>query len=247
MRITVVVVVVVVALAACASKPTVEWGDETAVEARADPTTTAATKPKTASEYAAQFPTDGSCEAEARRIDDKNRELALKLLAVCIERGDFKRLSALLEAPWTSQLKNLPDSKTWCARIVAARAGDVDGDVKACARAGLGVRTLDQVFGEPDKVKGAVVIFRARVDPEHSGKDLRLIETAVEDGEVETQPTGRRIATAARGANKLPGRDTIILARASKMAEDKAAEDGEPMVVVDVIDAFAAAERPTFN
>lgn len=221
------------------------WGDETPVES----TSTGkkeAPKPKTAAEYAAGFPTDGECETEAKRIDGKNRELALKLLGVCIARGDFKRLSALTEAPWTSALRTMPEGNTWCARVVAARAGDIEGDVKACAKSGLAVRTLEQLFSEPDKAKGTIVIFRARTDPEHTGKDVKLIETSVEDGDVETQPTGRKVS-ATLGSHRMPGRDAIVLGRASKMAEDPTADDGEPMAVIEVLGSFAAAELPTFN
>jgi hypothetical protein len=240
-----IVVVAAFCVASCATEPTVRWGDETPVETVKSDKTEAA-KPKTAAEYAARFPTDGECEAEARRIDAKNRDLALKLLAVCIDRGDFKRLNALVDAPWTNTLKSLPDANVWCARVVAARAGDVENDVKACAKAGLAVRTLEQLFAEPDKAKGTIVIFRARIDVEHTGKGVKLVETSVEDGEVETQPTGRRIS-ATLGTNKLPGRDAILLGRASKMAEDASADDGEPMAVVDVLGSYAAADRPTFN
>ena len=244
--------VVVVALSSllfgsCATEPVVRWGDETPVET---PKTAAVAdepaRPKTATEYAARFPTDGACEAEARRIDVTNRELALRLLGACIERGDFKRIAALLDAPWTPSLRAMKEAPVWCARVIAARAGDIESDVKACASSGLGVRTLEQLFGEPDKVKGTVVIFRARVDPEHTGKDVRLMETAIEDGEVETAPTGRRV-DALIGGHRLPVRDAVLLGRASRMAEDKDAEDGEFMAVIEILGSFPAAALPTFN
>ncbi len=239
------VVVAALLLPACASEPTVRWGEETPVE-KAQIQKLEAPKPKTATEYAAGFPTDGACEAEARRINAQNRERALKLLGACIARGDFKKISALVDAPWTPDLHNLPEALTWCARIVAARAGDVEGDVKSCAKIGIDVHTLEQISAEPDKVAGRLVIFRGRLDPEHKGRDIRLIETTVEGADVDAATTGRRVS-AAFASIPIPSGDAVILGRASKMAEDVASEDGDPMAVVDVLGSFVTAERPTFN
>ena len=131
----------------CASEQ-VRWGDETPDvrddAAPAAPSHAEEDKKLTAADYAARFPTDGGCEAEARRIDGKKRELALKLLGACIDRGDFKRIGALVDAPWTPEMRNNPEARLWCARIVAARAGDVEADVKACNAIGLGTQTLER-------------------------------------------------------------------------------------------------------
>lgn len=249
-----VVVTFVAAVASSCASEQVRWGDET--QSTSPPTTVSAApaataeeheKPKTAAEYAARFPTDGACEAEARRIDQKNRDLALKLLKACIDRGDFKRLNALTDAPWTPQLKDIADSKLWCARVVAARAGDVEADVRACAGAGLGVKTLEEIFTDPNKAKGSFVIFRGRVDPDTKPKkDTPLIETVLDEGEVETTATGRHVR-ATFGTNSIPARDAILLVKASKMAEDAGSEDGDPVAVVEVLGSFPAADKPTFN
>jgi hypothetical protein len=249
MRSVVACFVVVVANAGCASADTVRWGEETAT-ANTDASATAAAgeaRATTASEYAAKFPTDGSCEAEVRRLDARSRELALKLLGACVERGDFKHLSALVDAPWTSSLAGSPQAATWCARVVAARAGDVDADVKACDRAGFKVKTLEDIFTEPDRARGTLIIFRGRLDPEAKAKrDTRLIETLLEEGEVETTATGRRVG-ASFGVHNLPARDAILLARAQKLAEDPGAEDGEPIALVEILGSFPAALRPTYD
>ncbi len=184
-----------------------------------------------------------------RRLDERNRDLALKLLNACIERGDFKRLAALVDAPWTKALRTLPAANSWCARVVAARAGDVEADVKACAAAGLAVKTLEQVFTDPGQAKGSIVIFRGRIDPNGKKRGATpLIETILEEGEVETSATGRRVL-ATFGTHKLPARDAILLARASKMAESADSEDGdgEPVAIVDIQGSFAAATAPTYN
>lgn len=250
MRVSVVVVVAASALCACASEQ-VRWGDETAAVSTTAPAAPdeTAEKPKTAAEYAAKFPTDSSCEAEVRRLDEKNRDLALKLLNACIDRGDFKRLAALVDAPWTPALRTLPAAVGWCARVVAARAGDVDADVKACAGAGVAIKTLEQVLTDPNHAKGSVVVFRGRLDPERtSKKTTALIETVVEEGEVDTTATGRRVL-ARFGAHKLPARDAIVVGKVTRLADagDDEDSEGEPVAVVDVQGSFAAAAAPTYN
>jgi len=237
-------VAAVVVPGGCASEQ-VRWGEETVVDTDASAAAEEKKEPMTAAAYAAKFPTDGACDVEARRIDAVERNLALKLLGTCIGRGDFKRLTALTEAPWTSALKSEPQAANWCARIVAARAGDVDADVKACAKAGISVKTLEQVFGETAKVKGATVIFRARPDPQFPSNAARLVETILEDGEVEAGPTGRRIIAAFGGQRGLRG-DSVVLARTQRTEEDAAADEGGIVAVVEVIAAFPAAQLPTF-
>ena len=56
---------------ACASDRQVKWGEETPTEQPAAIKEASSDPPMTASEYAARFPTDGDCEAEARRIHAK--------------------------------------------------------------------------------------------------------------------------------------------------------------------------------
>lgn len=239
---------VLIAAGGCATE-TVRWGEETVVDTPAGAAATAEEtekkEPMTAAAYAAKFPTDGACETEARRIDTKKRDLALKLLGTCIDRGDFKRLTALTEGPWTPALKKEPEAARWCARIVAARAGDVDADVKACARVGLSVKTLEQIYGETAKVKGAMAIFRARPDPEFPRNDSRLVETALEDGEVDPGTTGRRVIASFMGKRGLKG-DSVVLARVLRVEEDAATEEGELVAVVEVIAAYPSAQIPTF-
>ncbi len=227
---------------ACASEQ-VRWGDETETLREVTTTTTEA-KPLSAKEYAARFPTDSDCEGEVRRLALRSVERARQLLAVCVERGDFKRIGVLLDGPLSASLAKDAAAPGLCARIVAARAGDVDTDVTACNRAGIPVVTLEALFNEPDKAAGRLLITRLRVDPDHRSKvETRLIEMALVD--VDTNPTGRRIA-ARPGPHAFPDGDVIVLARGVKVADDKLVDDGESVAVVDVLAVHPAAVRPTF-
>jgi len=231
----------------CATERKVQWGEETAAESTGTVASASSTAtPLSAADYAARFPTDGECESEARRIVAKSPDLAVKLIKACVARGDFKRITAISDAPWSGQWATDKDAADICARIAAARGGDVENDVKACAGAGIAVATLDDLFRQPEKAKGKRVIFRGRVDPDVKDKDrVRLIETILESGELETQPTGRRVA-ANFGSKKRPGTDAVILGKATKIADDTVANDGEFVAVVDVDAVYLPAASPTF-
>jgi hypothetical protein len=233
--------------AACASDRQVQWGEETPTEQPVVVKEASSDGPLTAAEYAARFPTDGDCEAEARRIHDKKPELAVRLIKACVERGDFRRLSAIVDAPWTALLAGDRDAATVAARVVAARAGEVENDVKALQKVGFAVATLDDVFTEPDKAKGRRVIFRGRADADVKEKGReRLVETALEQGEIDPQPTGRRVSATLGAGLKIPTRDGVLLAKVGKVGDDTAAADGENAAFVEIEGAFKAATAPTF-
>jgi hypothetical protein len=231
----------------CATERPVTWGEETAAEASnvvATPRTSAA--PVTAEDYAARFTTDGECDSEARRIGIRAPELAIKLVRACVARGDFKRMAAIADAPWSALWAREKDAAEICARVVAARAGDVENDVKSCASVGIPVATLDDLFAQPDKARGRLTIFRGRIDPDLKDKSrVRLVETALESGVLETVPTGRRVA-AIFGTNRRPATDAILLVTAISVSDDKVADDGEFVATVDVQSTFVPAAAPTF-
>jgi hypothetical protein len=234
--------------AACASDRQVQWGEETPTE---QPVVikeaSSGDGPLTAAEYAARFPTDGDCEAEARRIHEKKPELAVRLIKACVERGDFRRLSAIVDAPWTALLAADKDAAAVAARVVAARAGDIESDVKACQKLGFGVATLDDAFNEPEKAKGRRIIFRGRADADLKEKGReRLVETALEQGELDPQPTGRRVSATFGAGLKVPARDGVLLAKVARIADDTAAADGENVAVVEVEGVYKPASAPTF-
>lgn len=231
----------------CATKRSVQWGDETPTEQTAAAETTSSEAPVTAEAYAERFPTDDDCEAEARKIHERRPALAIRLLKACIERGDFKRLSALTDAPWTTTLAGDRDAAVVAARVAAARGGDLETDVKACAKVGFPVATLDEIFDAPEKAKGRRVIFRGRLDPDHKEKGReRLIETALEPGELDTQPSGRRVSATFAGGLKPTFRDSVFLGNAQKVVDDAVVADGESVAVVEVTGVYTPASASTF-
>jgi hypothetical protein len=245
--------VAVVALGAACASEQVRWDDaaETvattataaSTEAAAKPV---ATKPISAREYAARFPSDVDCAAEVQRLGKRNVDLALQLLRACVERGDFRRLGAVVDGDWVPALVRRPEAPALCARVVAARSGDVDADVMACQRAGYAVATLEQLSADPEKAAGRFVIARVRRDDEHkSKKETRLVEVRLDEREPASLPTGRRLA-ATFGPTELPPGEAVLLGRVVKVTDDALVGDGELLTVVDVIASAPVAERPTF-
>jgi len=236
-------------LASACATDRVEWGDETPADRDVivkDASQTQA--PVTAADYAAKFPTDSACESEARRISTKSPDLAVRLIKACVARGDFRRLAAIVDAPWSSTWKGDKEAADVCARVVAARAGDVEADVKACADMGIPVLTLQDMFDAGEKAKGKVCVVRARADADvkEKGDRVRLIETAIESGELETQPTGRRMS-AKFGTKRVPPSDAIFVLQGVKVADDTVVNDGEFVLVADVTTMLPAAKSPTFE
>ncbi|MBM4281792.1 MAG: hypothetical protein FJ137_13865 [Deltaproteobacteria bacterium] len=237
----------------CATEQ-VRWDDATetvqrtpdAVEQAATATAAAADKPLSARDYAARFPSDIDCETEVRRISRRNGELALQLLRACVERGAFRRLTALVDGPWVTMLVARPEAPGLCARVVAARSGDVENDVELCQRAGFPVATLAQVTADPENATGKLVIVRARPDEDHKlKKEVRLLETQHDEREPAPLPTGRRVSLpmAPAPANN---NEIIVLGRVLKVTEDMVVEDGEVVTVVDAIFTAPVAAQSTY-
>ncbi len=204
------------------------------------PTTTVTTtkereKPLSAREYAARFPDDAACDAEVRRLGSRRVQLAAQLLQACVERGDFRRLSTILAGDWVPTLLKRPDAASLCARVIAARAGDVDDDVESCQRAGYPVYTLEQISASAEKSVGKFVIVRARRDVEGSSKKFtHLLETVPDLRDVNGAPTGRELSVLP-GPQTIPELESVVLARVVKVSGDDFGEEGNLNVVVDVV------------
>lgn len=226
----------------CASEQqAVRWGDETSTMASETVAEASSSATMSAEDYAKRFPTDDGCEAEARRLaTGKTAALAQKLIVACIDRGDFRRLEGLTKAPWTAALRGGAAGAALCAKVVAARAGDVDGDVRACTAAGFAVLSLEQAL--LDRKKGSSVIVRTRDDSGRTTGTLRTEEVAYVEGELESQPTTRRLLLTLTGVPLRRDGDSIVLGQVLSIGDD---EDGEPVVRLKVQHVYRAATSPT--
>ncbi len=233
----------------CASDRQLLWGEETTTTSRSSAAAPIVAARLDARSYAERFPSDGACEAEARRIAANTPSLAIELVTACIERGAFRAINGLTRAPWTTALATSTAGPALCARVVAARAGDVEADVKACKVAGFKVNTLHEVMSGTVPAKGSLVIARVRADDEAASKNASnkragatLLETVPKQGEVESEPTGRRVIAQLAGHTS-PRTDTIVLLLATRRSENG---EGETVVYGDIVEFYATALIATF-
>src|SRR5512138_310714 len=114
--------------------------------------------------YAARFPSAVECEAAARRLLRSSPDRAWAVLRACVERGKFTALKRLLDGAWDKDLRERNDAALVLGRVVAARGGDILGDLAAFRQARIPIFGLEPAMNTPDLYKGRVLLFRARIE-----------------------------------------------------------------------------------
>ncbi|HEY6104906.1 MAG TPA: hypothetical protein VIV59_02920 [Anaeromyxobacteraceae bacterium] len=114
--------------------------------------------------YAARFPAPDACEAAARRLLRSSPDRAWAVLRACVERGKFTALRRLLDGAWDKELQARNDAALLLGRVVAARGGDVLGDLASFRKARVPIFGLEPAMTTPDVYRGRVLLFRARIE-----------------------------------------------------------------------------------
>ena len=115
--------------------------------------------------FAAAQATPAECEHSARLQQKTSRDEAWSALRACVERarwphGAFTALQTLIGGAWDEDLKARPDAPALVARVIAARGGDVDGDLPLAQRSRVPVFSLRAALGQPELYKGRYVLLR---------------------------------------------------------------------------------------
>jgi hypothetical protein len=132
--------------------------------------------------YANKFPRPENCEAAARATLPVSRDKAWEVLTGCVEKGTFTILRRVLDGTWDKELQAKPDSALVLAKIIAARGGDVTGDLNFLRQRKIPIFGIGAAAGTPNLYQGRLVMVRARVDEvkTDAGKTtVRLAEFAV--------------------------------------------------------------------
>jgi hypothetical protein len=132
--------------------------------------------------YAAQLQRGAPCEAAARALQPRSREKAWATLRACVGRGGFTELSRVVDGAWDEELRTRSDAGVLIAAVVAARGGDVTGDLGALRQRRIPLFALGPSISHPDLYKGRLVLVRARVDDVRSEKGrttVQLMEFAI--------------------------------------------------------------------
>lgn len=131
---------------------------------------------------AAGFAQPGLCEEEARRLAAANRDQGWALLRECVNRGltSLKRLAG--DGFWIEDLLARKDASVVLTKVIAARGGDIDGDLAVLHQRRISLFSLAMAMEQPKLYAGRLVVTRLRVDgmkDEAGPLALLVAETAV--------------------------------------------------------------------
>jgi hypothetical protein len=122
------------------------------------------------------------CEQAARAAQASSRDRAWQLLQACVEKGNFTLIKRLLDGAWDKDLQVRSDAAQLIAKVIAARGGDVYGDLNMLRQKRVPIFGLAPAAGHPELYQGRLVLLRARVDDVKAEKGratVRLAEFAL--------------------------------------------------------------------
>jgi hypothetical protein len=114
--------------------------------------------------FVARYPTGEKCERAARALQPVSSDRAWKALGICVRRTRFTTLAALVDGAWEKDLLGRGDAADTVARVIAARGGDVAGDLAKLQGRRIPFFSLATAAEHPDVYKGRNVLFLARVN-----------------------------------------------------------------------------------
>src|SRR5438094_9644900 len=141
-----------------------------------------ATQPFDAKAFAAGQPSPFDCESSARRLRESSPDQAWAALGACVERqgwsrGDFTALERITGGFWDEDLTTRADAPRLIARIIAARGGDVEGDIPLVQKSRVPLFTLAAALRQPDVYKGRWVLVRGALTDirQEAGKPAAMV------------------------------------------------------------------------
>jgi len=115
--------------------------------------------------FAASQASPFDCEAAARRLRESSADQGWSALVACVEytgwtRGEFTSLERITGGFWDQDLTTRADAPRLIARIIAARGGDVEGDIPLVQKSRIPLFTLAAALRQPDVYRGRWVLVR---------------------------------------------------------------------------------------
>ena len=152
--------------------------------------------------FAASLESPSECEASARRLRRSSPDQGWALLRACVERapfarGPFVQLSLLTTGAWDEELQSRPDAPQLMTRLIAARGGDVEGDLSTLQKSRTPVFTLAAALKQPDVYKGRWLILRGALQELRSegGAQAALIAESTLRGATREMEVGPKYRT----------------------------------------------------
>lgn len=140
----------------------------------------------------------GACARAASALRKRAPQRGWALMEQCARRSDFVDLEALLADPWRDELLRSSTQAEIVVHVVAARGGDVQGDLRLLRRAGLPFSSLSAALSSPDAHVGRWVILRGTSRTARAVGNVRAVEVAETEVVIEDHwlPLGlRRVAS----------------------------------------------------
>src|SRR5207237_7652366 len=116
------------------------------------------------------------------RLRETSPDQAWAALIACVERqgwsrGDFTSLERITGGFWDEDLTTRPDAPRLIARIIAARGGDVEGDIPLVQKSRVPLFTLAAALRQPDVYKGRWVLVRGALTDirQEAGKPAAMV------------------------------------------------------------------------
>jgi TolB-like protein len=132
--------------------------------------------------FAAGQPSPFDCEGAARRLRETAPDQAWAALVACVERqgwprGDFTYLERITSGYWDQDLVSRPDAPRLIARIIAARGGDVEGDIPLVQKSRVPLFTLAAALRQPEVYRGRWVLVRGALSEirQEAGKPAAMM------------------------------------------------------------------------
>jgi hypothetical protein len=181
-----------VCLASCASGPRRADLDEDKPAPAVAPNPQGPFNPKA---FAAQFG-PGPCEQAARDLKATNPDAGWAVLNECLDKG-FSSIRRLTDGAWNAELLSRKDAPIVLAKLIAARGGDVGGDLSALRHQRIVLLSLGAAMEMPKSNVGKLVLARIRADqlkeeggrPSLAGVEVAL-SAAAKDGRTDGYRSG---------------------------------------------------------
>jgi len=161
--------------------------------------------------YAAKFQRPFQCEEAARRVHKHSREKGWGVFRSCVEKGNFTPIKAIMDSFWEEDLRTRPEASMVLLKIVAARGGDVQGDLDALRRRKIPLWHLGAVTEHPDLYKGRMLLVRAEVGEiitEKGKTTLRLVEKGFTPNQRWQAGDQRSVSTSSRYGTSMSWTET---------------------------------------
>jgi hypothetical protein len=126
-------------------------------------------------EVSPRLPAPERCEAVARAYLPTAPDRAWYELWLCVTAGRFTALRPLLDDAWDHELRTRRDAPLLLTRVIAARGGNIEEDLRLLHDRRLPLFGLAQAMTRPELFRGALVILRARLSDHGVVDETRLV------------------------------------------------------------------------